>query len=306
LQSALYISDVCLVILKHLSFSFVEKRAAQHVAGSIIFSTWFARTLSQFKYHVLSHPTGFFSSFATNIKHEKHLQHLQQQHQQQQQKQQNDGGGKRGVPGGSEELCDDLDIDINGLVSSASNNNTMSTSPAVAAASVAAYLQQQQQQQQTSTSTMGVYNRFANQVLDVIIYFSCIVSVVDTLGIGHFTFALKSLFGLGSFGTLVLSLASKDVAAEFVGGLMVQSSNFVDEGETVILQDGTRGCVAKIGWLHTYILLEDNDFVVRVPNSQISHQRIARLKREQRSTGGGGRGRARDGGNNNKRKLFYT
>ena len=101
---------------------------------------------------------------------------------------------------------------------------------------------------ETGQPTVGVYNRFANRVLDVIIYMSAILSVVDLLGI-HVGFALKSIFGLGSFGTLVLSLASKDLAAEFVGGLMVQSSNFIDEGETVILQDGTKGNVAKIGWL---------------------------------------------------------
>jgi len=125
---------------------------------------------------------------------------------------------------------------------------------------------------------MGLYNRFANRVLDVIIYGCAAISVVDLLGV-HIGFALKSVFGLGSFGTLVLSLASKDVAAEFVGGLMIQSSSFFYEGESVVLQDGTSGKVLKIGWLHTYIQKAD-DFLVRVPNSQISHQRIAREKRK--------------------------
>ena len=94
----------------------------------------------------------------------------------------------------------------------------------------------------------GVYNRFANRILDIIIYSCASLSVIDMLGI-HVGFAVKSIFGLGSFGTLALSLASKDLAAEFVGGIMVQSTSFFDEGETVILQDGTKGSVAKIGWL---------------------------------------------------------
>jgi small-conductance mechanosensitive channel len=104
------------------------------------------------------------------------------------------------------------------------------------------------------TKPMGVYSRFANKILDVMIYVCACLVVVDLLGM-RIGFALKSVFGLGSFGTLVLSLASKDVAAEFVGGLMIQSSNFFDEGECVILQDGTTGVVVKIGWLVSDALL---------------------------------------------------
>lgn len=95
---------------------------------------------------------------------------------------------------------------------------------------------------------IGEQNRLLNQVLDVIIYSCAFLTVVDLLGI-QMGFALKSIFGLGSFGTLALSLASKDLAAEFVGGLMIHTSNFFDEGETVVLQDGTRGSVVKMGWL---------------------------------------------------------
>jgi glycosyltransferase involved in cell wall biosynthesis len=100
----------------------------------------------------------------------------------------------------------------------------------------------------TTNKPLGTYNRFANKILDVLIYLCAFLAVIDLLGI-QIGFAITSIFGLGSFGTLVLSLASKDVAAEFVGGLMIQSSNFFEEGESVILQDGVTGVVVKIGWL---------------------------------------------------------
>ena len=105
-------------------------------------------------------------------------------------------------------------------------------------------------QKKTVVDTNGVVaqNRFLSRLADVFIYACAGLTVIDLLGV-EIGFALKSIFGLGSFGTLALSLASKDLAAEFVGGLMIQTSNFFDEGEQVSLQDGTKGTVAKIGWL---------------------------------------------------------
>lgn len=110
-------------------------------------------------------------------------------------------------------------------------------------------------------------NRFLNRLADVLIYACAGLTVIDLLGI-EIGFALKSIFGLGSFGTLALSLASKDLAAEFVGGLMIQTSNFFDEGELVVLQDGTKGNVAKIGWLVSQPL--DTGTVVREVSSSLS------------------------------------
>eukprot|EP00977_Amphora_coffeiformis_P008817 scaffold1992_cov187-Amphora_coffeaeformis.AAC.35 len=105
-------------------------------------------------------------------------------------------------------------------------------------------------QKKTVVDTNGVVaqNRFLSRLADVFIYACSGLTVIDLLGV-EIGFAIKSIFGLGSFGTLALSLASKDLAAEFVGGLMIQTSNFFDEGEQVTLQDGTKGTVAKIGWL---------------------------------------------------------
>lgn len=63
--------------------------------------------------------------------------------------------------------------------------------------------------------------------------------------------ALKSLFALGGVGTLVFSLASKDVAGEIVNGVALASSNKYDEGDYILLGDGTQGMVSNMGWLYT-------------------------------------------------------
>eukprot|EP00934_Nitzschia_sp_Nitz4_P008133 Nitzschia sp. Nitz4//scaffold293_size23253//6390//6697//NITZ4_008503-RA/size23253-exonerate_est2genome-gene-0.14-mRNA-1//-1//CDS//3329546189//8123//frame0 len=68
---------------------------------------------------------------------------------------------------------------------------------------------------------------------------------------------------------------------------MIQTSNFFHEGEAVSLQDGTKGIVMRIGWLHTYIYKQEDNSIVRVPNSQMSHQRISRARREPSKRGHG-------------------
>lgn len=102
--------------------------------------------------------------------------------------------------------------------------------------------------------TVSGYNRFINRILDIMIWGCALISVIESMGL-QLSFALKSVFGLGSFGTLVLSLASKDLASEFVGGLMIQSSNFFEEGENVVMSDGSRGKVLKIGWLVSFYFI---------------------------------------------------
>jgi len=225
LQAALYISDVCLVLLKLLEFQWVVKYEAQRVAASMMVSIWLAYNASRLKHYYLKRyaETGRLALVTLQRKKKK-------------------------------ERAEQAKVE-EGMVDTGVSDGTI----------------------QNSQAKLGTYNRFANRIADVLIYSCAFLTLVDLLGI-QLGFAIKSIFGLGSFGTLVLSLASKDVAAEFVGGLMIQSSSFFREGETVELQDKTTGVVTRVGWLHTYILKDDN-MMVRVPNSQISHQRIARPKR---------------------------
>jgi small-conductance mechanosensitive channel len=64
---------------------------------------------------------------------------------------------------------------------------------------------------------------------------------------------LKSIFALGGAGTLVFSLASKDLAQELLSGLFLTASDKFYENDVVKLGDGTAGVVFKIGWMYTLI-----------------------------------------------------
>jgi small-conductance mechanosensitive channel len=82
--------------------------------------------------------------------------------------------------------------------------------------------------------------------------------------------AVSSIFALGSVGTLVLSLASRDIASQLVSGLAVTASRRFFEGEEIELGDGTRGSVAKMGWMYTDMRGKLTTGKRRVPNFVIA------------------------------------
>ena len=63
--------------------------------------------------------------------------------------------------------------------------------------------------------------------------------------------ALQSVFALGGVGTLVFSLASKDLASQIINGIALAASNKYDEGDYILLGDGTLGTVCSMGWVST-------------------------------------------------------
>jgi small-conductance mechanosensitive channel len=66
--------------------------------------------------------------------------------------------------------------------------------------------------------------KLLSRFLDVAIYGSFTLVVLDFLSV-QTGYALKSLFGLSSVGTLVFSLASKELVGEFLAGLAIQGTN---------------------------------------------------------------------------------
>jgi len=76
----------------------------------------------------------------------------------------------------------------------------------------------------------AVYNR----ILDVMIVIITILSVSDALGL-EMGRGINSLFAFGGIGTLVFSLASKDIATQLVSGLVISTSDRFYEGETINL-----------------------------------------------------------------------
>jgi small-conductance mechanosensitive channel len=119
--------------------------------------------------------------------------------------------------------------------------------------------------------------RLLNRFFDVLIYAGTALAILDFLSV-ETGLALRSLFGLSSIGTLVFSLASKELVAEFLASLAIQGTNMYQEGDDILLQDGTQGTVQKLGWLNTHVRRGD-ELVVRIPNSQISGTRTANVSR---------------------------
>jgi small-conductance mechanosensitive channel len=119
--------------------------------------------------------------------------------------------------------------------------------------------------------------RLLNRFFDVLIYAGTVLAILDFLSVKT-GLALRSLFGLSGVGTLVFSLASKELVAEFLASLAIQSTNMYQEGDEILLQDGTQGVVQKLGWLNTHVRRGD-ELVVRIPNSQISGTRTANVSR---------------------------
>lgn len=87
-----------------------------------------------------------------------------------------------------------------------------------------------------------VYDR----ILDWMIYAILAFSIMDTLNI-EVGAGLKSVFALSGVGTLVLSLASKDMAALFVSGLALSTSEKFRTGDLIKLGDNTAGVVNRMG-----------------------------------------------------------
>jgi hypothetical protein len=66
--------------------------------------------------------------------------------------------------------------------------------------------------------------RMINRFLDIIIVFATTLAILDFLSVKT-GFALQSLLGFSSIGTLVFSLASQNLASEFLASLAIQGTN---------------------------------------------------------------------------------
>ena len=123
----------------------------------------------------------------------------------------------------------------------------------------------------------NIYDRVGN--LFISLTTALVISDVLALETGR---AFSSIFALGSVGTLVFSLASKDVASQFIGGLALSASNKFHEGEEIKLGDSTVGIVSRVGWMNTEIRGFD-EIVMKIPNSQLANQRVSNVSRMRKS-----------------------
>ena len=123
----------------------------------------------------------------------------------------------------------------------------------------------------------SVYDRMGNGI----IYFAAMMVIMDILSVKAGR-AVNSVFAIGSVGTLVISLASKDIAANFVSGLALSASDKFHEGENVRIGNDHHGIVQRMGWMHTDIRGYD-EIITRIPNSEVANQKVSNISRLNRS-----------------------
>lgn len=118
-----------------------------------------------------------------------------------------------------------------------------------------------------------VYDR----ILDWMIYAILTFSIMDTLRI-EIGAGLKSIFALSGVGTLVLSLASQDMAKLFLSGVALSTSEKFRTGDMIKLGDNTSGVVSRMGLLYTEVRGGD-EVITKIPNTQLANQRVSNLSR---------------------------
>ena len=116
-----------------------------------------------------------------------------------------------------------------------------------------------------------------NQLLDFVILMVTTFFIIDLLDV-EIGAGFTSVFAIGGVGTLIVSLASKDIAEQLLSGLVLHVTDKFYEGDLVRFGDGTAGTVFKIGWMHTVIRLSDNTRT-RIPNAQLANKTVTNLSR---------------------------
>jgi MscS family membrane protein len=122
-------------------------------------------------------------------------------------------------------------------------------------------------------SQWGLVDKLADVVLYICTGFLLFDILNVQMGVG-----LTSVFAFGSVGTLVVGLASKDLADMFLNGIFLTTADRVREGDAVRFGDGTSGVIVKIGWMQTTVRHYDN-LVEVIPNSTLGMQRVCNLSR---------------------------
>jgi len=116
-----------------------------------------------------------------------------------------------------------------------------------------------------------------DRLLDAAILGVTTMVIFDILSV-QLGFAGKSVFAIGSVGTLVVSLAAQGFVTQILNGLMLASSDRIYEGDKVKFGNGISGTIVKMGWMET-ILRGPDEIMVAVPNADLAGERVSNLSR---------------------------
>lgn len=123
---------------------------------------------------------------------------------------------------------------------------------------------------------LGILSMF-DRLLDGGIYASTLMFLLDLLHV-ELGAGFKSVFAFGSLWTLVMGLASKDLASMLVSGMALTTSNRFNVGDNVRFGDGTTGILENLGWMQSTIRHFD-EYIEVIPNSHLGNQRVQNVSR---------------------------
>ena len=103
---------------------------------------------------------------------------------------------------------------------------------------------------------------------------------LDVLNVDLGMSGITSVFAFSSGLSLVVGLASQNLATMFVNGLLLTTSDRILEGDYIEFKD-TCGQITKIGWFQTTLRHYDEKIEV-IPNSDLGMQRVTNLTRVKR------------------------
>jgi small-conductance mechanosensitive channel len=118
-----------------------------------------------------------------------------------------------------------------------------------------------------------IINRFTDAGIFVLALFALYEILNLQMGL-----AFRGVVAVGSAWTLVISLAMKDIATNFLQGFLLAASDRLYEGDSIQLKSGFKGQVYRLGWLET-VLRGSDDIMVTMPNSQLVSNQISNLSR---------------------------
>ena len=116
-----------------------------------------------------------------------------------------------------------------------------------------------------------------DRLIDGLIFMATGFFLMDILDV-DMGVGVTSIFAFGSAGTLVIGLATQNLATMFVNGLVLTTSDRISEGDYIKLGSGLSGRVNKIGWFQT-TLRHYNELEEIIPNSELGMQRVTNLSR---------------------------
>lgn len=115
-----------------------------------------------------------------------------------------------------------------------------------------------------------------NRLSDYVLIFFAIFAFYEVLNV-EMGYSVKSLLAAFSFGTAVVSLATKDIITNFLNGIILNASDRIYEGDIISIQGDIKK-VNRLGWLETSLRGTDN-ILYTVPNTELLTSKISNLSR---------------------------